>query len=138
MQNKAMADPLTDADFLALSNFRHVLRRFLQFSAEAAVSAGLTPQQHQALLAIRADAGRELLIGALAERLMLRPHSATELVDRMAKLDLVHRAAGEADRRRVTVRLTPKGEQLLSSLSEAHRAELRRLRPLLGDLMSKL
>jgi len=133
-----MSDPLTDADFAALFGFRYALRRFLAFSAEAAAGAGLTPQQHQALLAIRAGEGRELLVGALAERLLLRPHSATELIDRMEKLGLVARSVGQADRRQVTVRLTRKGEQLLNGLSEAHRAELRRLRPLLGELMSKL
>jgi len=133
-----MSDPLTEADFAALFGFRYALRRFLAFSAEAAGGAGLTPQQHQALLAIRAGEGRELIVGALAERLLLRPHSATELVDRMEKLGLVTRTVGQADRRQVTVRLTRKGEQLLNGLSEAHRAELRRLRPLLGELMSKL
>jgi DNA-binding MarR family transcriptional regulator len=132
-----MASPLTDADFAALSSFRHALRRFLQFSADAAASAGLTPQQHQALLAIRGGAGHELLVGALAERLMLRPHSATELVNRMEKLDLVRRTTGASDRRQVAVGLSPKGEELLNGLSEAHRSELRRLRPLL-ELMSKL
>jgi len=133
-----MSDPLTDSDFAALFGFRYALRRFLAFSADAAGGAGLTPQQHQALLAIRAGEGRELLVGALAERLLLRPHSATELVDRMVKLDLVTRVTSQGDRRQVTVRLTRKGEQLLNGLSEAHRAELRRLRPLLGELMSKL
>ena len=121
-----------------VSRFRYALRRFLAFSADAAGGVGLTPQQHQALLAIRAGEGRELLVGALAERLLLRPHSATELVDRMEKLDLVTRVMTQADRRQVTVRLTRKGEQLLNGLSEAHRAELRRLRPLLSELMSKL
>ena len=133
-----MSDPLTDAEFADLSNFRHALRRFLRFSADAAADAGLTPQQHQALLAIRGGERRELLVGALAERLLLRPHSATELVDRMEKLGLVSRAIDQADRRQVTVRVSPKGEKLLTGLSEAHRAELRRLRPLLGELMAKL
>lgn len=137
VQHAPMADPLTDRDFAALASFRHALRRFLQFSADAAAGAGLTPQQHQALLAIRGGEERELLVGALAERLMLRPHSATELINRMEKLDLVRRATGETDRRQVVVRLTPKGEQLLNGLTEAHRAELRRLGPLLGEL-SKL
>ena len=133
-----MADPLTDADFATLAGFRHALRRFLQFSVEAAAGVGLTSQQHQALLAIRASEGREMLIGALAEKLMLRPHSATELLNRVEKLGLISRAAGETDRRQVAVRLTAKGEQLLNGLSEAHRAELRRLKPLLSELMAKL
>src|SRR3954453_12390553 len=119
MPQGMMSDPLTDADFAALFGFRYALRRFLAFSAEAAGGAGLTPQQHQALLAIRAGEGRELIVGALADRLLLRPHSATELVDRMEKLGLVIRTVGQADRRQVTVRLTRKGEQLLNGLSEA-------------------
>ena len=133
-----MADPLTDADFVALAGFRLALRRFLQFGADAAAGVGLTPKQHQALLAIRAGKDRELLVGELADQLLLRSHSVTELVDRMVKLDLVHRAEGRADRRQVTVRLTSKGEQLLNGLAEVHRAELRRLRPLLAELMAKL
>lgn len=133
-----MAEPLTDADFATLASFRYALRRFQQFSADAAADAGLTPQQHQALLAIRASEGREMLVGALAERLMLKPHSATELINRVEKVGLVARASGETDRRQVAVRLTAKGEQLLHGLSEAHRAELRRLKPLLSELMSKL
>jgi DNA-binding MarR family transcriptional regulator len=133
-----MADPLTDADFATLANFRYALRRFQQFSADAAADAGLTSQQHQALLAIRASEGREMLVGALAERLLLKPHSATELINRVEKLGLVARAAGGTDRRQVAVRLTAKGEQLLNGLSEAHRGELRRLKPLLSELMSKL
>lgn len=133
-----MSEPLTDADFAALSGFRHALRRFLQFSGDAATAAGLTPQQHQAMLAIRASAGQEILVGALAERLLLRPHSATELVNRMEKLDLVTRVMGRTDRRQVTIRLTAKGELLLNELTETHRAELRRLRPMLSELMGKV
>ena len=137
-QADAMSEPLTDADFAALSGFRHALRRFLQFSGDAAVAAGLTPQQHQALLAIRASDAQEMLVGALAERLLLRPHSATELVNRMEKLDLVRRVVGQTDRRQVTIRLTAKGDQLLNGLTAAHRAELRRLRPMLTELIGKL
>ena len=133
-----MTDDVRDDDYATLATFRYELRRFLHFSERAAETAGLTAQQHQALLAVRAAAGMELPIGALAERLLLRPHSATGLVDRLQKLELVERAASETDRRQVRVRLTEKGKALLASLSSSHRAELRRMRPLLTELVSRL
>src|SRR5690606_28733947 len=71
-------DPLQDRDYEALAAFRYELRRFLRFSEEAAIAAGLTPQHYQVLLALRASPGGGMMIGALADRLMLRPHSTTE------------------------------------------------------------
>ena len=49
--------PLGDRDYRALAEFRHALRRFLAFSEQAARDAGLTPSQHQLLLAVRGHAG---------------------------------------------------------------------------------
>jgi len=128
---------LSDEHYEALASIRHELRRFLHFSEQAASGAGVTPQQHQALLAIRASGG-EMLIGSLAEQLLLKPHSASEHVDRLARLGLVERKAGTSDRRQVAVALTPDGRSLLSSLSLAHRDELRRIRPLLTQLIEQL
>jgi DNA-binding MarR family transcriptional regulator len=127
---------LTDADYQTLANFRHALRSFTQFSEKAAEASGLAPQQHQALLAIRAE--NRLTVGELATRMMVRPHSATGLADRLARLHLIVRQPSADDRRRTDLVLTDAGEALLRSLSENHRAELRRLRPLLSDLLSKL
>ncbi len=132
-----MSEDLRDEDYVTLAEIRHELRRFLRFSEEAAQSEGLTPQQHQALLAIRA-AGGEMLVGALAERLILRPHSTSGQIDRLVERGLVQRAAGTTDRRQVSISLTAEGAQLLASLSTAHRAELRRIRPLLSQLIEKL
>ena len=126
---------IRDEDYAMLATFRYELRRFLHFSERAAEDAGVTAQQHQALLAIRAASGAAMAVGALAERLLLRPHSTTGLIDRLQKLDLVERFQADGDRRQVLVRLTPMGETLLATLSEAHRAELRRLTPLLAGLM---
>ncbi|WP_202814882.1 MarR family winged helix-turn-helix transcriptional regulator [Aureimonas sp. N4] len=86
-----MSDPIDDEDYCALALFRRQLRSFLSFSEGAAAEAGLTAQQHQALLAIRAAAERSLPVGELADQLHLRPHSATGLVDRLARLGLVER-----------------------------------------------
>lgn len=131
-------DHLISDDFEMLAMFRFELRRFLNFSACAAHDAGLTAQQHQALLAICASAGTEMLVGELAERLFLRPHSATELVNRLARLKLVERLHDSSDRRRVRVRISGHGKAVLATLAATHRTELRRLRPMLERLIERL
>jgi DNA-binding MarR family transcriptional regulator len=129
---KKRTERLAKADFEVLAQFRYLLRKFLSFNEEAARTAGLTVQQHQALLAIEGFPGRErIVVGELAERLQLRHHSAVGLVDRLCGKALVRRLPDPSDRRRVLIALTPKGRTLLSRLSLAHRNELRRLAPLL-------
>src|SRR5437588_7061226 len=89
-------------DYRALAEFRYQIRRFLRFSEEAAYAAGLEPQQHQLLLAIKGlPEGRKATIGELAERLQLRHHSTVELIDRLVKRELVERHRDEEDQRRV-------------------------------------
>ena len=128
-------DPLTDADYAALADFRQTLRHFLAFSGARAADEGLTPQQHQALLAIRGAAPEALTIGAVAERLMLKPHSASGLIERLELLGLVRRQVAAEDRRRATLYLTEKAHEVLQSLSAAHREEIRRLRPALEGML---
>ncbi|OYV42101.1 MAG: MarR family transcriptional regulator [Acidocella sp. 20-57-95] len=129
---------LKTIDYQTLATFRYELRCFLNFSQKAAKKNGLTPQQHQALLAIRSAAANSMTIGELADRLLLRPHSASELTDRLALLGLVERTPSELDRRITSLHLTPKAEDILASLSLAHRDELRRIRPLLTELLGNL
>jgi DNA-binding MarR family transcriptional regulator len=127
------------ADYQALANFRYALRQFMEFSASAAKGVGLTPQQHQALLSIiGAPEGQAITIGFLAERMLLKHHSAVELVDRLVELDLLARNPDAADRRKVLLGLTPKGRRLLTRLSTAHIEELRRIRPVFADLLGRL
>lgn len=126
-------DRLDMEDFRALAAFRYSLRRFLRFSEEAARGGGLTPQQHQALLAVQgfpSQAG--MTVGDLAEWLQLRHHSAVGLADRLSALGLLLRRRDPQDRRRVRLRLTPKGLRLIERLTLAHREELRRLGPQLA------
>lgn len=133
----AMPD-LTDADYVALASFRHALRQFLAFSERHAAECGLTPQQHQALLAIRGAAGAPATVGYVADRLVLKPHSATGLVDRLEALGLVARRPSPDDRRQALLALTPKAEALLGTLSATHREEIVRLRPMLTQLLDQL
>lgn len=129
--------PVSDSDYAALAAFRRALREFLAFSETAARAAGLTPQQHQALLAIK-GAKTAPSIGELAGELLVRPHSALELVDRLIATGLLERHSGETDRRRVELALTAKAEAILAELSAAHLAELRQRRVLLRTLLERL
>lgn len=126
-------------DYETLAQFRYLLRQFATFSEQAAERARLTPQQHQALLAIRGFPGREqITVGELAERLGLKHHSAVGLVDRLESAALVKRVMHPEDRRRVLIELTPRAQQVLATLSLAHREELRKLAPLLRALLRRI
>ena len=112
-------------DYGTLAEFRYQLRKFLAFSEAAADKAGLTPQQHQALLAIKGfSRHKPISVGDLARFLLIRHHTAVELMDRMTKLGLLSRAVDDEDGRRVLVKLTRKGEQKLRTLSKIHFEEL--------------
>ena len=128
---------LHDADYGALADFRFALRQFHAFSDARATEVGLTPQQHQALLTIRGAETGQSTIGYVAQRLLLKPHSATGLVDRLETLDLVTRHVVPEDRRRAVLHLTDKAHTLLAALSATHREEIRRLKPLLEGLLSR-
>ena len=125
---------LTEADYRNLAEFRYALRQFLAFSEQAARGAGLSPQHHQALLAIRGFGGR-LTVGELASRLAIKPHSAVGLADRLVEAGLAVRQANTKDRRRVELTLTPAASRRLADLSQSHREELKRLAPLLVPLL---
>lgn len=129
---------LAPVDYGRLAEFRYLLRRFQVFSERAAERAGLTTQQHQALLAIKGFAGGEsVTVGALAERLGIRHNSAVGLVNRLVANILVERRNSANDRRRILLRLTPKAERVLARLSLAHRRELKRRAPLLQALLAE-
>lgn len=134
-----MGEPPTEiskTDYEALHAFRYALRRFLHFSAQGARAAGLTAQQHQLLLAVKGQPGRDwATITALAESLQIRHHAAVGLVDRCARADLVERSQDPKDRRQVRVSLTGKGEALLATLSTRNLRELRTLRQALRPLV---
>lgn len=129
---------LEDKDYRTLAAVRAELRGFAHFTEKIVRGAGLTPQQHQVLVALRAASDGELTIGQLAEALMLQPHSVSGLADRLEALGLVERVRSESDRRSVTLRLTAKARDIMASLSITHRDELRRIRPLLISLLSQL
>ena len=109
---------LSRQQYETLAAFRYSLRQFIHFSDAAAKSAGITPQQHQALLAIKGFPGRDrgVTVGELAGRLQLKHHSVVGLVDRLVAEKFVVRETSLEDRRQVLVRLTIRGEKILEKL----------------------
>jgi len=130
---------LTRADFEHLLAFRSSLRRFQRWSEDQARAAGLTHVQHQLLVAVKGHPGAAPpTVGDLADYLLLRHHSTVELVDRAERASLVRRAADPRDARLVRVRLTAKGERIVSELTPAHLIELHGLAGILNELVANV
>ncbi|HEX6435573.1 MAG TPA: MarR family transcriptional regulator [Candidatus Binatia bacterium] len=126
-------------DFKAMAELRYQIRKFLRFSENAARQAGIEPQQHQLLLAIRGlpDAASPT-IGVLAERMQLQHHSTVELVDRLVDRNFLCRLRSTNDRRQVLVKLTHDGENFLEKLSLHHLEELQSAGPTFVKVLNSL
>jgi DNA-binding MarR family transcriptional regulator len=126
----------TDEDFQHSLRFRVTLRRFLRWSEEQAAKAGLTPAQHQLLVAIKGHPGPlPPAIREIADYLLLQSHSAVGLVDRAEAAGVVSRQPDPDDGRVVRVQLTEKGDRLVTGLTKAHLAELHKLAGALNELL---
>jgi DNA-binding MarR family transcriptional regulator len=135
--NHLPEDRFSDHDYRAIAAFRARLREFLRFSEESARSAGISPQQHQLLLAVRGYEGTgEPTIGELAEALQIRHNSCVGLIDRMEGMALVQRLPSPDDARKVLVRLTPDGQRVLAQLTDAHQREYRQLHDVIEALLA--
>lgn len=112
-------------NYEALAAFRYEIRRFVNFTELAAREAGIEPQQHQALLAIKGlSPTQKPTIGVLAERLQIRHHSAVELTNRLESHGMIRRLRNKKDLREVLLRLTPKGEKVLDRISARNHQRL--------------
>ena len=133
------SDGSQGVDYRSLAEFRYAIRRFLAFSEAAASKAGLTAQQHQALLTIKGVGEIDgLSIGDLATRLLVRQHTAAELANRLEEAGFVRRQADPNDGRRVLLTLTPESEKRLQSLSDIHLDEISSMAPQLVSILAKL
>lgn len=130
---------LSKQEYVKLAQFRAQVRSFLHFSETRARAAGLTPQQHQMLLAIKGTPDREWATpGEIAAALQVGHNAAVGLVTRAETAELVSRSPHPEDGRSVCVSLTPRGEDLLHALTLEHRRELARMAPALEGLLSLL
>jgi DNA-binding MarR family transcriptional regulator len=128
-----------DLLLMTLAEFRYELRRFLLFSECAALEAGLQPQQHQLLLQVAgALENTAVTIAYAAKRLGLKHNSAVELVDRSEREGLLARTRDAEDRRRIILRVTRKGRQLLDRLTGDHARELNDLAPRLTRTLKQI
>jgi DNA-binding MarR family transcriptional regulator len=113
-----------------LAEFRYQVRRFLQFSQEAAAASGLHSKQYQ-LLQVIAGMPEDMAptIAAVAQRMCLRHNSAVELVNRTIEAGLVRKAPDPIDHRRLLLQITPSGQRLIAALVAFHLRELDELGP---------
>ncbi|HET8967249.1 MAG TPA: MarR family transcriptional regulator [Candidatus Acidoferrum sp.] len=117
---------ITPSEYQAMAELRHRIRLFLREGDAAARAAGLEPQQYLLLLAIRGlPDGSSAKIQSLADSLLIRHHSAVELVDRLERNGYVRRSRGKEDRRQVLVSLLPKGQRVLERVVQQRISELR-------------
>lgn len=122
----------------ALAGFRNALRRFLVFSEEITRREGLTGQQYQALLAIKASPQGRLTIGELGAELLLRPNATVQMVDRLSSMGFVQRQRSESSRRVTNVTLTDTGDTLLLRLATLHIEQLSKRKKQLADIVRQL
>ena len=121
---------LSSSDYRSLAAFRFEIRKFLAFSEQAAREAGIEPQQHQLLLALRGlPEGMRPTIRSVAERLCVQHHTAVALVDKLEERGLLQRERSKVDRREVLLRLSTDGAELLRALSTRHREQLQTVGP---------
>jgi DNA-binding MarR family transcriptional regulator len=124
--------------FQALAGFRLAMRRFLAAAEGLSKTAGITQQQYQALLAVRAWPGRDMTISDLASELLLTHHATVQLVNRMAQVGMILRHPSSVDRRQVLLRLTPEGFAMVQDLAEQHLCEILKQGPLITRSLRRL
>jgi len=137
---------LTDADYQTQVALRYALRRFMRVSEDNARAAGLTPQQHLLLVAVRGHPSYpSVTIAEIAEHLQIRHHSASLLVDRAVTrmvnqqpAPLVVRVQDAVDRRVHLVSLTRDGEDVLTRITTENRRALAAFDGVFDDLHASL
>jgi DNA-binding MarR family transcriptional regulator len=139
-QEKPLREVRINADdYRALAEFRYRVRVFLTYSERNARQAGIHPQQHRLMLAVKGmPANVAPSIRNIAQRLQIEHHSAVELIDRAAAKGLVVRRGDSGDRRVVHIEITPKGEKILALLSMRNKEELRQAAPALVRALRSL
>jgi DNA-binding MarR family transcriptional regulator len=134
-----MSETPDQPNFQAMAELRYQIRRFLRFSENAARQAGIEPQQHQLLMAVKGlPTGLKPTIGALAERMQLQHHSTVELIDRLVDRGFLCRLRATDDRRQVLIKLTHNGEEFLQKLALHHLHELQSVGPTFVKVLQSL
>jgi DNA-binding MarR family transcriptional regulator len=130
--------PIDPSVYEGLAAFRLALRRFLAFSETATGAAGVTAQQYQALLVVKTHSAGPIMIREFADQMLLQPHGAVQMIDRLVAGGLVERSDSSIDGRSVLVSLTPKGTATLERLAAQHVKALLEQEPLLAESLKRL
>lgn len=139
MRKRPGGEALSESEYMSLAEFRYLIRKFLRQMEESARKAGHSPQHYQLLLAIKGlPHGMRPTIGVLAERMQLNHNSTVELVDRCARRGLLRRVRRDADRRQVTLEVTPRGESFMRMQASSGREQLRGIGPVLVESIQRL
>jgi len=135
-----MKKSLQAKDYDALGAFRYAMRKFLRFSKKVlAARANLTPEQYEALLAIKSSSGADAVtVGEISEQLQVKHHTAVSLLDRLEARKLATRKRSTADKRNVNVQLTKAGASLLARLAAIHHREHQQRTPEIIDALRRL
>ena len=131
-------EPIGQDVYEGLAAFRRALRRFLAFSEAATAAEGVTAQQYQGLLVVKAHKGGPIMIRDFAEQMLLQPHGAVQMIDRLVASGFVERNNSPTDGRSVLVSLTDRGEEVLERLAAQHVNELLEQEPLLAESLRRL
>ncbi|CAN7732910.1 MarR family winged helix-turn-helix transcriptional regulator [Neorhizobium sp. LjRoot104] len=121
-----------------LAGFRLAMRRFLAHSNEALAQADVTSQQYQAMLVIKTAKGSRVMMRKLSEQMLMQPHGAVQMVDRLTLAGLVGRMPSQTDKRSVLITLTSEGERVLEALARIHVNGLLANQAMLVESLSKL
>lgn len=119
------------------TSFREVNQSFYHSMQRAGQHLGVTPIQLLVLKTLRSKP--QMSLSELAECLFVGPSTASGIVERMVKANLVSRERPENDRRSISLRLTPEGEALWLQIDERRKMMLEPLNELgeedLNDLL---
>ena len=92
---------------------------------------GITGAQHNVLRILRGAGEKGLCGREIGERMVARVPDVPRMLDRMEAMKLIARTRDSEDRRHVTARITPKGQDLLTRIGpvidQAERARFRGL-----------
>jgi len=120
-QHEVSGDTLVDAVLSASRVLVAVAARSLGDRAEEEV----TLTQYRTLVVLASRGPQSL--AALARAVDVTPPTATRMCDRLIRKGLIERRHERGDRRLIRLALAPKGQELVSAVTERRRAEIARL-----------
>lgn len=105
-----------------MQSFRRIFRAIQKYSEEVLKEFGVTGPQLWLLKTLREKDGAS--VGELSQKMYLHISTVSGIIDRLEEKRYVVRKRGKADRRVVTVHLTPGGKKIISSAPDPAQGKL--------------